>query len=144
MLEKFSYEHRARSRPGWVPTAFHEAGVPWDVIFSVFDEMMTAKVRPVVLPLPLAPDNYRLQVPPWHNPAGLLFLTHDLVVLLETWLAEYSSIHTSSPYSVASAFPASDVETSVGKALMSLASAKGAADLTARLHEVQRELRRRF
>lgn len=46
MLEKFSYEHRAGNRPGWVPVAFHDAGVPWHVIFSVFDEMLTAKVSP--------------------------------------------------------------------------------------------------
>lgn len=44
MLEKFSYENRAEGRPGWVPLAFHEAGVAWDVIFGVFDELLTAKV----------------------------------------------------------------------------------------------------
>lgn len=44
MLEKFSYERRAGNRPGWVPVALHDAGVPWDSIFAVFDEMLTAKV----------------------------------------------------------------------------------------------------
>jgi nuclear pore complex protein Nup155 len=45
---------------------------------------------------------------------------------------------------VSSSFPATEVETAIGKWLMGLASVKGAASVVARLNEVQREVRRRF
>lgn len=152
MLEKFSYENRAESRPGWLPLAFHEAGVAWDVIFGVFDELLTAKVS---LPSFLLFLSFALleltvqlvlhsQVPPWHTPAGLTFLASDAAVLLETWLAESSSSHVASPYAVASSFPATEVDTAVGKWLMGLASASSAAGVVAKLQEVQREVRRRY
>lgn len=151
MLEKFSYENRAEGRPGWAPLAFHEAGVPWDVIFSVYDELLTAKVSfpssspaPSRLNSPANSSSLPKQVPPWHNPAGLTFLATDAVVLLETWLGEASSMHVSSPYAVASSFPATEVDTAVGKWLMGLASANGAGSVVARLNECQREVRRRF
>lgn len=44
ILEKYSYENRPDVRAGWLPLAFHEAGVPWEAIFLVFDELFTTKV----------------------------------------------------------------------------------------------------
>lgn len=44
MFEKFSLENKRGARPGWVALAMHEAGVPWDVLFAAYDELMTAKV----------------------------------------------------------------------------------------------------
>lgn len=51
MLEKYSYENRNEMdvRAGWVPLAFREAGVPWEAIFSVFDELFTAKASLSIL-----------------------------------------------------------------------------------------------
>jgi hypothetical protein len=47
LLEKFSYERQAEARPGWVALAIHDAGVPFEAIFAVYDELFTAKVRRV-------------------------------------------------------------------------------------------------
>lgn len=151
MLEKFSYEHRAEGRPGWVPLAFHEAGTPWEPIFAVFDELLMAKVRSSLLHTlaqraPAYSPPATVQVPPWHNPAGLTFLAADAAELLSTWLSEASSMHLGHfPSSSATdAFPATEVDTAVGKWLMGLASEQVAKAVTSKLQEVQREVRRRF
>jgi hypothetical protein len=44
MFEKYSYENRNEAVVGWVPVSLHAAGVPWDKIFDVFDELFTARV----------------------------------------------------------------------------------------------------
>lgn len=44
MFEKYSYENKEDVTVGWVPLSLHSAGVPWEAIFLVFDEMFTAKV----------------------------------------------------------------------------------------------------
>lgn len=79
--------------------------------------------------------------------------------MLELWLAETTGYSSASIQHYGHGqengpFPASSIETTVGKVLMSLASGSGsglgssgqnvASDVTARLQEVQRELRRRF
>ncbi|GAA6057256.1 hypothetical protein JCM3770_003825 [Rhodotorula araucariae] len=125
LLERFSFERKAEARAGWVALAIRDAGVPFEAIFSVYDELFTAKV------------------PPWHTSPGLVFLASDLSVLITSWLAE----STSAPSSVSRTFPATEVETALGRYLMALQSATGAPGATAavaRLQELQREIRRRY
>ncbi|GAA5823999.1 hypothetical protein JCM11251_003374 [Rhodosporidiobolus azoricus] len=122
LLERFSYENKAQARPGWVPLAVRDAGVPFEAIFMVFDELMTAKV------------------PPWHTSAGLTFLANDATELLSSWLAEANA----APSSLARSFPASDVESAIARYLMSLQSATSAGAVVARLQELQRVIRRSY
>lgn len=131
-----------------MPLALHDAGVPWDAIFTVYDELLSGEVRSLTAstrlcdytdPSPLS------QLPPWNNPTGFTFLATDATVLLESWLIEASS---SNSYSIqqtsSSLFPATEVDTALGKWLMSLASVQGATGVVARLNEIHREVRRRF
>ncbi|GJN92310.1 hypothetical protein Rhopal_005340-T1 [Rhodotorula paludigena] len=122
LLERFSFDRKAEARPGWVALAIRDAGVPFEAIFAVYDELFTAKV------------------PPWHTSAGLLFLATDLVALLEAWLAESSS----APSSHARGFPATEVESALGRYLMALQSATGAQATVGRLQDLQRTIRRRY
>lgn len=80
------------------------------------------------------------QIPPWHTSAGLVFLAADIVDLLSTWLAEASS----APSSISRAFPATDVETAIGRYLMGLQSAPNAGALVTRLQDMQRTIRRKY
>ena len=45
LLERFSLDHKEEAQPGWVAHAIRDAGVPFEAIFPVFDELFTAKVR---------------------------------------------------------------------------------------------------
>lgn len=88
-----------------------------------------------------------VQVPPWHTSSGLIALASDAAVMLEAWLADTTLMQVSaSPFGVSPAlsFPATEVDTAVGKWLMGLASAKGAETITSRLQDVQRQVRRRY
>ncbi|GAA5897156.1 hypothetical protein JCM5296_002241 [Sporobolomyces johnsonii] len=122
LLERFGYERKAESRPGWVALAIREAGVPFEAIFAVFDELMTAKI------------------PPWHTAAGLAFLAADVAELLSAWLSEANSASAS----VSRSFPATEVESAIGKYLMSLQSATNAGAIVAKLQDLQRSIRRRY
>ncbi|GAA6024169.1 hypothetical protein JCM10207_005590 [Rhodosporidiobolus poonsookiae] len=122
LLERFSYDRKAEARPGWVAFAIRDAGVPYEALFAVFDELMTAKV------------------PPWHTSAGLTFLAADTTELLTSWLAEASS----APSSLARSFPATEVESAIARYLMSLQSAASAGPVVAKLQELQRTVRRRY
>ncbi|GEM10376.1 nuclear pore complex protein Nup155 [Rhodotorula toruloides] len=122
LLEKFSYGRQGDARPGWVAHAIHDAGVPFEAIFAVYDELFTAKI------------------PPWHTSAGLTFLASDIVELLSSWLAEASS----APTTVSRAFPATDVESAIGRYLMGLQSASNAGAVVTRLQEMSRAIRRRW
>lgn len=44
LLERFSLDHKEEAQPGWVAHAIRDAGVPFEAIFPVFDELFTAKV----------------------------------------------------------------------------------------------------
>ncbi|KAM0790881.1 hypothetical protein ACM66B_004721 [Microbotryomycetes sp. NB124-2] len=128
LFEKVSFETARGDRPGWVPMALRDAGVPDDIVFAAFDELLTAKM------------------PPWHTPAGLVALASDATTMLEQWLnntltTPFSSIANGRTLSQ---FPATEVDTAVGKWLMSLNSTKGADKVVARLQEVQRVVRRRY
>ncbi|CEQ42380.1 SPOSA6832_04172, partial [Sporobolomyces salmonicolor] len=122
LLERFGYERKAESRPGWVALAIHEAGVPFEAIFAVFDELMMAKI------------------PPWHTATGLAFLAADVAELLSAWLSEANS----APASASRSFPATEVESAIGKYLMSLQSATNAGAVVAKLQDLQRSIRRRY
>ncbi|KAK4050871.1 hypothetical protein OIV83_003293 [Microbotryomycetes sp. JL201] len=129
LFEKLSYETAKGERPGWVPTAMRDAGVPEDILFAAFDELLTAKM------------------PPWHTPAGLVALATDATTMLEQWLSNTSTSTLSTSVAngrMLSSFPATEVDTAVGKWLMSLNSTKGAGNVVARLQEVQRNVRRRY
>ncbi|GAA5858950.1 hypothetical protein JCM8547_007170 [Rhodosporidiobolus lusitaniae] len=122
LLERFSYDRKAESRPGWVAFAIRDAGVPYEAIFAVFDELMTAKV------------------PPWHTSAGLAFLASDVAALLSSWLAEAGA----APSSLSRSFPATEVESAIARYLMSLQSATNAGAVVAKLQELERTIRRRY
>lgn len=95
--------------------------------------------------LPHLLANQPPQVPPWHSNAALAYLAADLTTLLESWLAETTSSHvSSSPYSVSTTFPATQVDTAIGKYLMVLTTTGGAAQLVARLQDVQRVIRKQW
>ncbi|KAK4336201.1 Nucleoporin NUP157 [Rhodotorula toruloides] len=143
LLEKFSYERQGDARPGWVPLAIHDAGVPFEAIFAVYDELFIAKARRhSFLSLSHAHLLIRCaaQIPPWHTSAGLTFLASDIVELLSSWLAEASS----APTTVSRAFPATDVESAIGRYLMGLQSASNAGAVVTRLQEMSRAIRRRW
>ncbi|GAA5993501.1 hypothetical protein JCM10908_000619 [Rhodotorula pacifica] len=122
LLERFSLEHKEEAQPGWVVHAIRDAGVPFEAIFPVFDELFTAKI------------------PPWHTSSGLVFLAADIVELLTSWLAEASS----APSSLSRAFPATDVESAIGRYLMGLQSTANAVALVTRLQDMQRGIRRKY
>ncbi|BGP18726.1 hypothetical protein JCM10213_009205 [Rhodosporidiobolus nylandii] len=122
LLERFSYENKAEARPGWVALAIRDAGVPYEAIFAVFDELMTAKV------------------PPWHTSAGITFLAADVVELLAAWLSEANA----APSSLSRSFPATEVESATARYLMSLQSSTNAGAVVAKLQELQRTIRRRY
>ena len=46
LLERFSYERKSEARAGWVALAIRDAGVPFEAIFAVFEELIATKVRP--------------------------------------------------------------------------------------------------
>ncbi|KAG0656686.1 hypothetical protein C6P46_006988 [Rhodotorula mucilaginosa] len=122
LLERFSLDHKEEAQPGWVAHAIRDAGVPFEAIFPVFDELFTAKI------------------PPWHTSSGLVFLAADIVELLSTWLAEASS----APSSLTRAFPATEVESAIGRYLMGLQSATNAGTLVTKLQDMQRGIRRKY
>lgn len=79
-----------------------------------------------------------LQIPPFQSKAAIHFLASDITALLSAWLSEPAPTSASSAH-----FPATEVDTAIGKYLMSLSTA-GAESTVARLQELQREIRRRF
>ena len=82
------------------------------------------------------------QLPPWHTSPGQVFLIADVAVLVETWLAESSSASSS----VARSFPATAIETSLGRILLGLRAGSGvpgAAGVTSKLQELVWAVRRR-
>ncbi|GAA5916370.1 hypothetical protein JCM8208_003413, partial [Rhodotorula glutinis] len=81
-------------------------------------------------------------LPPWHTSPGQVFLIADAVVLAETWLAESSSASSS----VSRSFPATAVETSLGRMLLGLqagSNVPNASTVISSLQELQWEVRRR-
>ncbi|GAA5918079.1 hypothetical protein JCM8208_001213, partial [Rhodotorula glutinis] len=43
LLERFSFERKSDARPGWVALAIRDAGVPFEAIYSVYEELIVAK-----------------------------------------------------------------------------------------------------
>lgn len=154
MFEKYSFENRSETTAGWLPLTFHSAGIPWESIFVVFDELFTAKVGWVTL-FSTPPTFAQLllthlrihastlpQVPPWQTKAAFTFLLVDLTELLAAWLSDSSPHRTSQ---TSSPFPATEIDVAIGKYLMTLSTVGGGVeDTVARLQEIQREIRRRF
>lgn len=122
--------------------AIRDAGVPFEAIFPVFDELFTAKVCPLDADRQQVTEltRCRPQIPPWHTSSGLVFLATDIVELLTTWLAEAAS----APSSLTRAFPATEVESAIGRYLMGLQSTTNAGALVTRLQDMQRAIRRKY
>lgn len=121
--EIFSYKHKTLSKPGWVPIALREAGVPWVSIFEPFHEMFTG------------------QDAPWRDSsAAKIFLATDIAVLLENWVSEAKLTHASSRYGE-TAFP-SQIEAAIVDYLTTLDTTGGAGAIAGRLTEVKRQITR--
>lgn len=150
MLMKYSYENRSSVLVGWLPSAFHEAGISWEAIFDALDDLFVSKVR--FLPsCPLLLCNHSLarstlQIPPWHTTASQTYLVSELTYLLESWLAESES--RSGAGGGGLKFPATKVDSGVGKYLMLLqvgtSADKERDGVKERLQSVQRVIRARF
>ncbi|KAM0752957.1 nucleoporin-domain-containing protein [Meredithblackwellia eburnea MCA 4105] len=117
VLEKLSLENQGQMGSGWVPQALHDAGVPWELVFDVFDDLFTAKN------------------PPWHTNAASVFLADDIAALLKAWLEDADSPRPTS---------LTAVETAIGKMLLSLNGAGAAEGVIKRLQEIVYGLKRKF
>jgi nuclear pore complex protein Nup155 len=45
-LEKVNMDYGSQARPGWATRVLRNAGVPFDAVFEVFDELFRSRVRP--------------------------------------------------------------------------------------------------
>lgn len=130
LLERFSLDHtegRSASQvleDAWVPNAFHDGGIPWEVIFEAYDEIIDISVSLHTFfgMIHSHPDTVSsAQQTPWHDRQNLSFLLAAAANIVSSWLQELSlSGGTSS--SRQGAFPANNVSRSVER-FIDLASA---------------------
>ena len=118
-----------------MPSSFHAAGVPYLTLLKLYDELLTART------------------PPWQTPRGLAALAVNATCMLEDWFkASSASLLSGGAGGAGGAFPATEVESRIGKWLMALgqggggggAAAEGTREVVARLEAVQRQVRRQF
>ena len=109
----------------WVPISLRDGGVPYDVLFAIYDDL------------------FHSRIPPFDSQASAAQLLPALISIVSSWLKEISvqGYSAGNSYEV---FPATEVEAAVGRFLADVPSGDNFSEVRERLQDINREIRRRF
>ena len=131
-LEKYNMDRQGTRQPAslsgtdaWVPISLRDGGIPYDVLFAIYDDL------------------FHSRIPPYDTQAAAAQLLPALISILSSWLKEVSvqGYSAGNSYEV---FPANEVEAAVGRYLADVPSSDAYGDVRDRLQDINRDIRRRF